>query len=378
LKILVCANSFGTRVVGPSVFNQHLFKINADYKDHDVRFLTEDTNVETDKIYAFKARYPRRLVALDFIFRQVDFYRHAKRIHKEFPFDILVFSNLKYGLLSRLLLPKSVKMIGFITEYMTINACLRYHETYRRLFLFRFSRFFEYLAALKIERISVCSNDLKHRIEAGYGIKSDRISVLYHGFDVDLIEYKSPLNPLNLPIKLLFVKSNLRSGGIDILAKALAQLPEYTFELSVIGPLDSKKAEIDALIKDLPHVNLRFLGIKSQSEVYQEMQENDILCTPSRVESLGIANAEGLASGISVVSTREGGIIEVLENGKNGWLAEPENADDLAKTLKNCIEADPSVRAEKSHLGRLFVEQNFDYRRLNQSFLETCTELLNN
>jgi colanic acid/amylovoran biosynthesis glycosyltransferase len=364
------------RVVGPSVFNQHLFKINETYLDHDVRFLTEDTDVETDKIYQFRANYPRRLIALDFIFRQVDFYRHAKRIHQEFPFDILVFSNLKYGLLSRLLLPKSIKMIGFITEYMTINPTLRYHETYRRLFLFRFARLLEYIAALKIDHISVCSNDLKNRIEAGYGIKSDKISVLYHGFDVDLIQFKQRLTPFNALIKLLFIKSNLRSGGIDILANALAQLTEYTFHLSVIGPLDSKKIEIEALIKDVPHVHLRFLGIKSQLEVYQEMQVNDILCTPSRVESLGIANAEGLASGISVVSTREGGIPEVLDNGKNGWLAEPENAEDLAKTLKNCIEEDPSVRAEKSRFGRLFVEQNFDYRQLNQSFLATCAELL--
>jgi colanic acid/amylovoran biosynthesis glycosyltransferase len=376
MKILVCANSYGTRVVGPSVFNQHLFKINEAYKEHDVRFLTEDTDIETDKIYRFKANYPHRLIALDFIFRQIDFYRHAKRIYKEFPFDILIFSNLKYGLLSRLLLPKNIKMMGFITEYMTINANLQYHETYRRLFLFRFARFIEYLAALKIEHISVCCNDLKQRVERKYGINSNKISVLYHGFDIDLIEFKERINSFNSPLKLLFIKSNIRRGAIDILAQALNQSPNYAFILTIIGPTESLKNKINSFFKDVLNVQLNFIGIADAQTVYKALYDHDILCIPSREESLGLANAEGLASGISVVSTREGGIIEVLDNGKNGWLAEPENAQDLALKLKECIEADPSVRAEKSRLGRLFVEKHFDYRQLNQAFLETCATLL--
>jgi glycosyltransferase involved in cell wall biosynthesis len=106
------------------------------------------------------------------------------------------------------------------------------------------------------------------------------------------------------------------------------------------------------------------------------MYDNDILCTPSRVESLGIANAEGLATGISVVSTREGGITEVLHYGKNGWLAAPENAEDLAEKLKECIESTPSVSAEKSRNGRLFVEKKFDYKQFNALFLEKCAALL--
>jgi colanic acid/amylovoran biosynthesis glycosyltransferase len=376
MKILVCANSFGTRVVGPSVFNQHLFKINEEYKEHDVRFLTEDTDVSTDKIYAFKSVYPRRLIALDFVFRQWDFYRHAKRIHQEFPFDALVFSNLKYGLLSSLLLPKTIKTIGFITEYMTINACLRYHETYRRLFLFYFARFIERMAASQIDHISVCSNDLKQRVMDKYKINPNKISVLYHGFDVNSIALKPRLNAFNTPIKLLFVKSNIRRGAIDILAKSLQQLSDYSFVLTIIGPTDALKNKINSFFKDALNVELNFIGMADAQIVHNQMDTHDILCIPSREEALGIANAEGLAVGISVVSTREGGIIEVLENGKNGWLAEPENVEDLAKKIKNCIEEDPSVRAEKSKSGRLFVEQNFDYKGINAAFLETCATLL--
>jgi colanic acid/amylovoran biosynthesis glycosyltransferase len=376
MKILVCANSFSSHVVGMSVFSQHLFKVNDTYSDHDIRFLTEDTAISTDKIYKFKAHYPRRLVALDFIFRQFSFYHHVRKIRKDFPFDILVFINLKYSLLSCLLLPKSIKTIGFITEYMTLNATLHYHETYRRLFLYRFACFIERLAARKIDAISVCSQNLKERVVKKYGTNPDKIFVLYLGFDIDLIEFKQRLNPFNQPIKLLFVKSNIRRGAIDILAHALNQLPNYHFILTIIGPTESLKNKINSFFKDVLNVQLNFIGIADAETVYKAMHEHDILCIPSREEALGIANAEGLASGISVVSTREGGIIEVLDNGKNGWLAEPENAEDLAQKLKECIEAPPSVRTEKSRLGRLFVEKHFDYRQLNQAFLETCATLL--
>jgi colanic acid/amylovoran biosynthesis glycosyltransferase len=50
-----------------------------------------------------------------------------------------------------------------------------------------------------------------------------------------------------------------------------------------------------------------------------------------------MTNIEGLASGISVVTSSAGGIPEVLDDGRNGWMAVPGDARDLAEKLKECI-----------------------------------------
>ena len=376
MNILLCTPAFEVRVVGPAVFSHLFFTTNAENPQHDCRILTSDTSVETDRIYKVRDDYPPRLAAFNFIFRQIYFYQALRRIQKEFPFDIVLFIDARHGWMSRLLFPKSIKMVGFINDYQTVDPFLAMHGTRRRLWFFRyFVRFFERKAARSLDLIVACSKDLKQRIERGYGVKKEKVLALFHGFEVRKNPFQARLLPFNSPIKLLFIKSNLRRGALDILAKALQKLSDFSFVLTIIGPPNSLKTNIETLFSTISNVELRFIGFADTATVYEEMKTNDILCTPSRDEALGIANAEGLASGISVVSTRVSGIIEVLDDGKNGWLAEPENADDLAEKLKKCIEADPSVRTEKSHAGRLFVEQNFDYRQLNTLFLEKCVAL---
>jgi glycosyltransferase involved in cell wall biosynthesis len=377
MKILFCTGSFKTRVTGPAVVAEQFFSINTTHPQHECHILTNDTPINTDKIHKIKINYPKSLGAFDFLIRQFIYYKEIRLLQKTINFDLIVFCDIKNSLLSRLLLPKSIKIIGISHDYLTANARPSMHGTRRRYLFFRyFVRFFEQLSARRVDRIIVFSDDLKNRIHSAYKIDLQRFIYLPLGFDIDNIVCKKPSLSFKSPIKILFIKSNLISGGMDILTAALAQLKDYDFILTVIGPPDFRKVEIEYLIKDSKHIQLRFLGFQSQNVVYKEMQDNALLCTPSRVESLGVANAEGLANGISVVSTREGGITEVLDYGKNGWLAEPENAKDLADKLRDCIEATPSVRAEKSRLGRLFVEKKFDYKQFNVLFLETCSTLL--
>ena len=377
MKILLCSGSYKTRVSGPAVVAEQFFSINSTHPAHECHILTNDTDINADKVHKLKMSYPSKLGAFDFLIRQWFYYKEIKVLQKQFHFDVIVFGDVRSSLLSRLLLPKSIKIIGVINDYLTANARISMHGTRRRYWFFRyFVRFFEKWAAHAVDKILVFSNDLSQRIIEAYKIDCEQVMTLPLGFGVQNILFKTQEKFFNTPLKLLFIKSNLRSGGMDILTAALRLLPEYSFTLSVIGPLAVKQKEIEHLIRNLPNVRLRFLGFRAQVDVYLEMYDNDILCTPSRVESLGIANAEGLATGISVVSTREGGITEVLDYGKNGWLAEPENAEDLAQKLKECIEADPSVRSKKSHVGRLFVEKRFDYGQFNAQILERCAVLL--
>jgi colanic acid/amylovoran biosynthesis glycosyltransferase len=377
MKILLCTGSYKTRVTGPAVIAEQFFSINTTHPQHECHILTNDTPISTDKIHQLKINYPKRLGAFYFLIQQLFYYKEIRLLQKTINFDVIVFCDIRTSLLSSLLLPKSIKKLGICNDYLAANARLSMHVTRRRYCFFRyFVRFIEQLCTRHIDYNIVFSDDLKNRLHAAYKIDLKRFIYLPIGFDVQNIVCKNSTLAFKSPIELLFIKSNLVSGGMDILTAALAQLTDYTFILTVIGAPDFRKVEIEHLIKNSKHIQLRFLGFQSQNAVYKEMQDNDILCTPSRVESLGIANAEGLANGISVVSTREGGITEVLDYGKNGWLAEPENAKDLADKLRECIEADPSVRAEKSRLGRLFVEKKFDYKQFNGLFLETCSTLL--
>ena len=63
------------------------------------------------------------------------------------------------------------------------------------------------------------------------------------------------------------------------------------------------------------------------------MLNTDIFCVPSHKEALGVANLEALSRGVPVISSNAGGIPEVLNYGKCGWMANPGDSEDLASVL---------------------------------------------
>jgi len=78
------------------------------------------------------------------------------------------------------------------------------------------------------------------------------------------------------------------------------------------------------------HVN--FLGnLKSTKEV---LNISDLFMLPSSSESFGLAALEALACGVPVIATNKGGIPEVVEHGKCGFLS---NVGDYSEMSKNAL-----------------------------------------
>jgi glycosyltransferase involved in cell wall biosynthesis len=66
----------------------------------------------------------------------------------------------------------------------------------------------------------------------------------------------------------------------------------------------------------------------------------DLFIMPSRSEGWGLAAVEALARGIPVVASNTGGLPEIVEAGKTGWLVPPNDAQALAEAIAEA-ESDP-------------------------------------
>ena len=371
MKIIFCANSYQSRIVGPAILTEMLLKINDWYPEHEIRILTEDVVESSEKIYKLTTNYPRPIHALDIFLRNFSYKNALKSIYKDYPFDVVVFGYASFGVATKHWLPPSVKVIGFINDYFRLKASLKNFKLSKQWIYHFITRQVERYTVFKLDKIIACSHYLSKYLIKEYKCPADKIYTLYQSIDIEEIEFE-PHRAFVAPYKILFVKSFITYGALDILAAALKKLTNDSFELTIVCPLLAFHKDIEALFKDINHVRFTILSRLSKESLYAQMAAHDILCVPSRVESLGIINIEGLSTGISVVSTREGGIPEVLNYGENGWLAEPENAESLADALKNCIEADLSVRRQKSINGRRFIEQNFNIKELVAQFLDIC------
>jgi glycosyltransferase involved in cell wall biosynthesis len=114
----------------------------------------------------------------------------------------------------------------------------------------------------------------------------------------------------------------------------LARFPDARLMLVGDGPLgDELKAQAKALgIAD----KVIFTGFRNDAEAF--VQLFTIGAVPSLEEGIGNVAIESIAGGVPVVASREGGLPEVVAEGKSGLLVKPGNSDALASAILRILE----------------------------------------
>lgn len=379
MKILFCTPTFQTITHGPAKFAQFVSQINELYPDHQVKIITEDYEGEPrEDIYNISLYCPRPFHAFIHFFRAVQYHHKARALRKQFPFDVIVYNNAILGIWSALRWRKKIPVIGLLNDNANLQMSWRADpdKLLRKWAIRLLFRYFEQLSVQKLRATIVNSNFLKKETILGYKIESKNVYRLYKTVNIEHFNFETRKidNPNGL-IRVLFVKNDFQCGGLWVLLEALQKLDCYFFELVIIGPLATHRQKINQRGEGMTNVSINFLGSQLQAVVREYMRKCDILCIPSLREGLGVANIEGLAAGIAVVSTKAGGIPEVLGEGAYGWLAEVNDANSLADTLKHCI-VSPCLRKQKSEAGRLFVQKHFQYKDMLDRFINILSSSL--
>jgi glycosyltransferase involved in cell wall biosynthesis len=159
---------------------------------------------------------------------------------------------------------------------------------------------------------------------------------------------------------VLCVAAHNEKKAIDVLIQAVARLAPEDPSLKLVlvgdGPLRKSLEELAGALG--VRERIEFLGAQGRAEVVELLHGCEVFVLPSRSEPFGIALVEALACRKPVVATRVGGIPEIIEDGRNGLLVEPDNSGALAEALMRVLK-DGDLRKVLASNGYRTVQERF-------------------
>ncbi|WP_430972676.1 glycosyltransferase family 4 protein [Sunxiuqinia rutila] len=164
-------------------------------------------------------------------------------------------------------------------------------------------------------------------------------------------------------VKILFLSNLIETKGVYILLEACKILKEGDIQVSIDfigGEGDISAEQFEAKARELGLDTVRYLGKKFGEEKNRAFKEADIFAFPTYYpnECFPLVLLEAMQHGLPVVSTPEGGIADIVEDSKTGFLVPQRSAEQVATKLKFLIQ-NPDVRVSMGKAGRQRYEENF-------------------
>ena len=136
-------------------------------------------------------------------------------------------------------------------------------------------------------------------------------------------------------------------GLADIWRRAAARVPEATLEIVGSGTL---AGVVEDLVRSLPSQTTWRQALRTE-EVAAALDRSTLLVLPSRSEGMGRVVVEALCRGRPVVASRIGGIADLVRDGVNGVLVDPDDhqafADALVRLLSDRAQAERLAAAAR-------------------------------
>jgi glycosyltransferase involved in cell wall biosynthesis len=151
----------------------------------------------------------------------------------------------------------------------------------------------------------------------------------------------------------------------ECLPEILSRYPDVHLLCFGRGPL--KKS----LLRRLAHLNLatRVKLVGFRADLPDLLPGLDLVVHPAEREGLGVAVLEAMSSGVPVVSSTAGGLVDLIEDGLHGLTFEPDDRQGLSAAVARML-SDPELRGRFGVAGRMRAEAEFSVDRMSQRYLE--------
>jgi N-acetyl-alpha-D-glucosaminyl L-malate synthase BshA len=209
--------------------------------------------------------------------------------------------------------------------------------------------------------VTAISNYLREKTLSAFGI-TNNIEVIYNFVncelycrDKDLGRSRSEYASSNE--RILVHVSNFRpvkrvTDVIEIFDRVRKQIPA---KLLLMGDGPERSPAERLTVQKGIHNDVLFLG--KQEQVAEKLAIADVLLLPSELESFGLAALEAMACEVVPVATNVGGMPEVVEHGKTGYLAPVGDVDAMAAYAVDILRDEGRLRSMGKECRKVAAER---------------------
>jgi glycosyltransferase involved in cell wall biosynthesis len=208
--------------------------------------------------------------------------------------------------------------------------------------------------------IIVVSTEMRERL-IKLGCESSKITYTPCGPNDKFLEVKPTLSKEQLVGIGRFVDKKAPYFTILAFAKALKEVPQAKLILGGNGPLLNTCQNLVAYYKISDAVSFpgvitpeTFRGILSDSRAYVQ---HSITSDIGDMEGTPVAIMEAQASGIPVISTRHGGIKDVILEEETGFLCDEKDVDEMAKFMVRLLKNKSEAQTMGQHARKRILEK---------------------
>ncbi|HBR21120.1 MAG TPA: glycosyltransferase family 1 protein [Nitrospiraceae bacterium] len=146
---------------------------------------------------------------------------------------------------------------------------------------------------------------------------------------------------------------------LDAMPLVLKEIPDAVFVFAGDGP------QRDNILNKIKASGLSekvfMLGLRK--DIPEILKSIDIFALPTLQEALGTSFIEAMAMGKPVIGADVGGVSEVIKNGVNGYLVEPDNPLALAEAIIKMLKDREAARLMGTE-GRKIVEKDYTVEKM--------------
>lgn len=190
---------------------------------------------------------------------------------------------------------------------------------------------------------------------------------------------KTTLEKQSEPIKILFLSNLIKSKGVFVLIEACKVLQQkgYTFLCEFIGGEGDVTAHQFMMEVEKAGVSesVNYLGKKHGLEKEMAYQSADIFVLPTSNDCFPLVLLEAMQYGLTVISTKEGGIRDIVEENITGILVEQNNPAELADKIAVLLNNE-AMRLEMGRAGRSKYEKEFTLQAFESKLQAILEEIL--